>query len=297
MWKWSVITDEVSQEIEVAAEFAVRHGLSGLEIRSAFGNGFYDITDAQVERILRAVKASGLAVCAVAPPFFKCAVTDDAAVAVHMDGLRRAVEVAGALHAKIVRGFGFFREGHADIPWDLILRRFEPVIPILEDAGLTLAIENDPSLFTPDGRTLAQLVRRIGSPCVAALWDPGNVPFSYSDEAPFPEGYEAVRGLVQHMHVKDAHPNCEGARAVAVGQGVVDYRAQFAALMQDHYEGYISLETHYRLSRELAEKELLLPAGYDFSDGGYASSSHALRQMQAALKDWGMPQLYAGANG
>jgi sugar phosphate isomerase/epimerase len=31
-----------------------------------------------------------------------------------------------------------------------------------------------------------------------------------------------------------------------VGGGIVDFKGQFQALLRDHYEGTISLETHYR---------------------------------------------------
>ena len=286
MWKLSVITDEISQDVFRAAALARAYGLEGLEIRSAFDRDAYRLTDVDVAAIRDAARAEGLAVCAVAPPFFKCGLADESATRRHLDGLLRAVEVANALGAKIVRGFGFWRAGDG-IPYARIAERILRAIPILEDGDVALALENDPSVFTPDGRTLAALVDEVSHPRVGALWDPGNVLFG-SGERPFPEGYGAVRGRIVHMHLKDARLNGAAPEAVAFGMGEVDYEGQFRALADDGYGGWISVETHYRLDRALSEAELLLPAGLNFTEGGEAATADFLTHLMGRLREWGI---------
>jgi sugar phosphate isomerase/epimerase len=49
------------------------------------------------------------------------------------------------------------------------------------------------------------------------------------------------------MHIKDARkdPAAGGPQYVPVGDGLIDFRGQFAALRDDGYDGTISLETGY----------------------------------------------------
>jgi len=66
-------------------------------------------------------------------------------------------------------------------------------------------------------------------------------------EVPYPDGYEAVRGLFPHMHVKDSRKSARTGQLewAPIGGGIVDFKGQFQALGRDHYAGTISLETHY----------------------------------------------------
>lgn len=287
MWKLSVITDEISQDIHRASAFVRAHGLAGLEIRSAFDRDAYHLTDKDVATIRDGARAEGLTICAIAPPFFKCDLDDEAAIRTHLDGLRRAAEIANALGAKIVRGFGFWQKA-GRIPYARIADEIRKAIPILTDANVMLALENDPSVYTPNGQTLAALVNAIAHPRVGTLWDPGNVVFDDDGEYPFPDGYEAVRNRIVHMHLKDARRVKGKPEAVAFGTGDVDFQGQFQALQRDGYAGWISVETHYRLNRILNQAQLKRPAGLNFTDGGAAATADFLAHLAAKLGEWAM---------
>lgn len=293
MWKWSVISDEISQDISQAAAFAAAYGLQGLEIRSAFGRDLFQLTDADVRAIRECAGDAGLSISAVAPPFFKCDLEDEAAIRAHLHGLCRAVEIARQLGTDVIRGFGFWRRGAGEIPYGRIAEHFQAVTPILEDGGVRMGLENDPSVHTANGASLAALIRAIDHPRVGAVWDPGNVIFDEGGEVPFPDGYGAVRGKIFHIHLKDARRLDGRPAAVAFGAGEVDYQGQFSALLRDGFGGWVSLETHYRLARALDERELRLPAGYDFSEGGAQAGADFLENMANWLESWGMGTLYA----
>jgi sugar phosphate isomerase/epimerase len=95
------------------------------------------------------------------------------------------------------------------------------------------------------GQEAARLIAEIGSPSLRALWDPGNAYFV--GETPFPTGYGHVKGLIAHVHAKDAarDPADNTARWVALGSGDVDLLGQLRALKADGYAGVITLESHY----------------------------------------------------
>jgi sugar phosphate isomerase/epimerase len=148
------------------------------------------------------------------------------------------------LGAGIVVVFSFDRAGlPAGPPPDEVLEILSHAADRAAAAGIQLAVENEEGFWGDTGERTANLVRTIGHPALGVNWDPGNA-FCAGDE-PFPAAYQAVRGLVRHVHFKDAQRGADG-RAVYVAEGEVDWKGQLRALAADGYEGYISVETHLR---------------------------------------------------
>jgi len=119
--------------------------------------------------------------------------------------------------------------------------------------GLRLAIENEDGFWPDTGVRTAAVVRAIGHPALGVNWDPGNAFFA--GEEPYPVGYAAVRGLVQHVHFKDAHRDLLGQPQCVI-EGQIDWDGQIRALFDDGYAGYISIETHVRPKVAAAHVEL-----------------------------------------
>lgn len=102
----------------------------------------------------------------------------------------------------------------------------------------------------PRWRRAAAFARRLTSPALGLIWDPGNA--FHLGENPYPDGYEEIKrhvGLdrVVHVHLKDARlDRATGKRrTVAVGEGDIEWAGQLAALARDGYRCYVSLETHW----------------------------------------------------
>ena len=95
-----------------------------------------------------------------------------------------------------------------------------------------------------------------------------------------------MKPYIAHVHVKDAAIVNGKPDAVKVGTGLVDFKGLFRRLIDDGYDGYIVLETHYRLAGEISEELLALPGGAAFSDGAFSATDEslgALCDMLAAL--------------
>ena len=97
MIKLGVITDEVSQDLEEAIQFAQRFQLDGLEIRSVWDRGPFEQTKEDIEKIRELSRAAGLEICCISPPLFKCDMGDRAAYRAHLEGLKRCIEAAHRL--------------------------------------------------------------------------------------------------------------------------------------------------------------------------------------------------------
>lgn len=273
MFKRAIFTDEVSQDLERAIVVAKEYDLDGLEIRSVWDKPPQKLTDADVERIRSMADDAGLAVCSIASPFYKCEIDNPAERAEHLDILRRCCEIADALGTNIIRGFTFWRRTPMDDWWDQTLAAFDEPMKILEASGKTLAIENEASTMVGTGKRLRRFLDALGSDHVGAMWDPANCIFDLDEhETPYPDGYRAIRDRMPHMHLKDAKLSSENKPIVTqIGEGAIDFRGQFRALVEDGYSGYVSLETHWRPT-QLSEDELNRPGGANFSaEGEYAS--------------------------
>lgn len=284
MFRLSVITDEISQDLATVLAFAGQYGLSGIELRSLWEKGPFALEPSDIARIRAGTEAAGLSVCCIAAPFFKCGIAEEGTIAEHLEALKRLCGFAHTLGAELIRGFSFWKEREPDFA--RIAERFAPAVRILESEGMTLVLEPDPAVNTPNGASLARLLREIGSDRVQALWDPGNIIFDGAGEVPYPDGYEAVRPWLRHVHLKDAKRQSGVPSAVPPGTGEVDLEGQFRRLSADGYDGWVSLEPHYRLNRTLDEATLRLPGGSAISEGGLEAGIDSVTRFQALLASW-----------
>ena len=282
-FKLGIITDEVSQNIFEAAEFAKAHELDSLEIRSVNNHSPYELTDDDVAEIKAAAKQNGLEVAAISSPLFKCDFSDFAAKKEHINGFKKCVEIAKDLGAKMIRGFDFWE---AEISLEERAKAYEPIIEICEKEDITCVIEFDPSVHSSTAKLTAELVNKINHPKVKALYDPGNLPFADLYTPPFPDAYNQLMPNIKHIHIKDPTILNGKVDCVKVGEGkIVDFTALFKKLIKDGYNGHVMLETHYRKNVELTEEQLKRPGGSAFTDGAFPASEESIISLKNIINN------------
>lgn len=277
MYRRAVISDEISQDLAVAAAMARDYGLEALELRNLWGSRADQLDEAGIARARGILESRGLAVAAIAAPFLKANIDNAAEYQEHLEIFRRACRVAHAFGTDLVRAFTFWKDRPLDGVYGRILDLFAEPIGIAEGEGITIAVENEASTFIATGEQLARFLGDVGSPRVRALWDPGNAYFDDLREQAFPVGYRALRGQIAHVHIKDcaANPDTGKLEWVVLGKGVLDIAGQLQALLDDAYAGYVSLETHYR-PKQLPEEILRTPGGQVFSELGAQATAECL---------------------
>ena len=284
LFKLSVITDEVSQDLETVARFADRFELDGVEIRSVWSRNPQNLLH-QKDDIKRILRKYELDVSAIASPFFKADVDNNDEYEEHLDILRNCIQLAQALDTNIIRGFTFWRKNNLDAYIEKIIERFQKPLEMIESEGVILGIENEPSTFVGNGKELADFLDRLGSKHVKALWDPGNNMWDPTGEIPYPDGYIYVRDKTVHVHVKDGVRRGSGGKpqCIAFGDGEVDYLGQLRSLKEDGYRAYLSLETHWRPKGHLSEDLMARPGGEEFSRLGEYASEICMRNLLKLL--------------
>jgi sugar phosphate isomerase/epimerase len=303
MFRRAIITDEVSQDPGDAVVLARRFGLDGIEIRSVWDRRPHELSRDQVRALRGAAGDAALTVCAVATPVFKCALGDRDAIREHAEILKRCLDLCGELKAPLARIFTFWKPGAPGAPADaglerpwqdarsVVADRLAEAARIAEDFEARLVVENEPSVYASTCAKVAEVIRRVDHPRVAAVWDPGNAVFGTEREPPFPDGYEALRPHLAHVHVKDARRETSsgGPTAVRLGDGEVPYAEIFTRLLADAYDGFASVETHYRVTGRLSAEATRLPGGAEFSAGGYDASAECLDRWNEMLSTMGAP--------
>lgn len=259
MFKLGTITDGISRDFEYALDTMVATGLEYVELQYLWEKQVGDLTDADIERVQGLIAARNLKVSCISHHNLSALSVDTAVVAPayreHITTLQRCIDVAQALGANLVRIFSFRKEmvlfGAEPIisegAWATLMNRLEEPLQIADAAGITLVIETAISGNVTSALLARKLIDALDVPHLKVLWDPCSS--LYCTEVPYPDGYEAIREHIAHVHLKDGVVNLPAATFdfCAMRQGQMDpyYNDIVDALKRDGYEGAISLESVY----------------------------------------------------
>jgi L-ribulose-5-phosphate 3-epimerase len=247
----SVITDEISQDLERALEVCEDLELRTVELRAVGDHNIVSHDQSSLQRIKSTLDARGFDVCAFSSPFLKCHLYDGSPQgATHYaapasreeqwDVLERSLSVACLLGAPVVRAFSFWRVPNPRSVREEVVQTLIEATERTQEAGLMLALENEHTCNVGTGAEAGWVLEHIPARSFGVIWDPGNE--AKMGSKPFPDGYSYVRDRVIHVHLKDVDGEGNWTK---VGTGVIDFRGQLRALADDGYRGVLSLETHY----------------------------------------------------
>jgi sugar phosphate isomerase/epimerase len=259
-FKLGIITDELTTQLDEALDFISSYHLQWCELREIFGKNLMNSPKEDLDRARDLLAKHAIHVSEIASPLFKwnCpqmpAKADEkrdtfSASFTEQDAeklLDRSFELARFFGTRMVRIFTYWRVEDPAKAYPYVRDRMAKAAEVAVKAKIILNVENEHSCNVGTGKELGRLLKEVNSPSLRGVWDPGNA--TMLGEVPYPDGYQAVKGLFPHMHVKDSRKNAETGKLewAPVGGGTIDFKGQFQALHRDRYQGTMSLETHYR---------------------------------------------------
>ena len=257
-WKLGIITDEITENLEQALDFISHYSLHDCELRDMWQKNIMNLSQAQLDRAKGLIQKHHLKVTDIGSPIFKYNLPQMPVRNEKRDTFRADFTEADSDHLlhqsfKLARFFGthkvrifsYWRVQDPDKAYPYVRDRLAKAAKLAEENDIILILENEQECNIGTGKELGRILRDVNSPNLRGNWDPGNAAILH--EIPYPDGYEHVRGLFPHMHIKDVKKGPGGKLEWApVGGGFIDWKGQFEALRRDHYEGDMSLETHYR---------------------------------------------------
>ena len=255
----AAISDEFSPDLDKALSAMKEIGMTGVELRVISGKNILDLTDSELDRVADRVASKGLRVVSIASPIFKCVLPDSPAVDDRFQHdvfaskhtfadqprlAERAFVIAHRLGAKIVRVFSFWRTVEPERCFDRIVAEIGALASQAAEHDLTIGLENEHACTFGTAAEMRRALDRIPHARLGVVWDPANA--YVAGEDPFPTGYRLIPPeRIVHVHAKDCHMDGHKPIWGPLGTRAIDWKGQIAALLEDRYRGYLSLETHW----------------------------------------------------
>jgi sugar phosphate isomerase/epimerase len=255
----AAITDEYSMDLDRALEAMAATGMTGAELRMIDGRNIVDLTDDELDRAVVSCRAKGMEIMSIASPLLKCVLPGapdiDPRFQQDVFGAKltiedqprlaeRAFQIAGKTGAQIIRVFSYWRTVEPAKCFDRIVEALRDLSGQAASHDVIIGLENEHACNIATATESARVLAAVDHPNLKLVWDPANS--LVAGENPFPHGYAILpKDRIAHVHAKDCH--LDGLTPVwgPVGTRSVDWHGQVKALLDDGYNGYLSLETHW----------------------------------------------------
>ncbi|MBE6541048.1 MAG: sugar phosphate isomerase/epimerase, partial [Ruminococcaceae bacterium] len=247
-------------------------GFHGIEMRGLGGDIFSvhasPFKAENIEKTKEQLKRLKLEICCLSSG---CALRFKERHSETIEELKEYISLASSLGTPYIRVLGdLTAEPTTDFDDEYVIEPMKILAPIAEEAGVTLLIETN-GVYSDTAR-LADVLARIGSDSVAALWD-FNHPYRYNNEMP----ETTIRNLgafIKHVHIKDSIEENGKTVYKLVGEGDLPPMAEYMkALRSLNYEGYISLEWLKQYAPELSDAGIVFPHFAHFMEQYLGTSS------------------------
>ena len=249
-----VTTDEIDDDVAVAAEFLHEFKLQWAEVRNIWGK--YN-TAQPVDRVKEAraiFDKHGIHTSILGTGFFKIPLPPDTPegrgiLDNQWSLLDGAMERAKVLGTNKLRIFAF-THGKNEQPDE---RQYPRIYELVTEAarraqqrGMRLAVENVGDSYVWSGAQASALLKHVKHDSLGLTWDPNNA--GTSGEKSFPDGYRLLDAArILHVHLRDYRKAADGKYEwCAVGEGEMDNLTQIRALLKTGYKESFTLETHYK---------------------------------------------------
>jgi sugar phosphate isomerase/epimerase len=243
-----VTSDEIDEDVAVAAKFLHDFGLGYAEIRNIWGK--YN-TSQPLEKVKEArllLDAQNIRTSVLGTPFFRGQLpAGPAELDKEWKLLDDAFARAEILGTDKLRTFGFLvKQGEAATEKDLT-RVYELETEAARRAkkrGMRLAVENLVGSYFQTGADSAKLLKNVKEDALGLTWDPNNA--GMAGENSYPEGYGKLDPQrIFHVHLRDWKKGPDGkVDWTFVGEGTFDNLGQIRSLLKAGYKENFTLETH-----------------------------------------------------
>lgn len=247
-----VTSDEIDEDVAVAAEFLQSFGLGYAEIRSIWGK--YN-TSQPIEKVKEArqiLDAHKVRTSVLGTAFFRGKLpTEDAKGQADLDAQWKLLEDCFAraeiLGTNKLRTFGFMMAKGETVTEKTLSRIYELETEAAKRAkkrGMRLAVENLVGSYFETGADSAKLLKNVKEDAFGLTWDPNNA--GMAGEVSYPDGYAKLDPhRIFHVHLRDWKKGPDGkVEWTFVGEGTFDNVHQIRALLKSGYKENFTLETH-----------------------------------------------------
>ncbi|MCX8081809.1 MAG: sugar phosphate isomerase/epimerase [bacterium] len=246
--KFSGISDEAGQAIEIQIKAHKELGWEYLELRNVNGEGIALMDDRKFDDAFEKVIASGLKVSCFASSIANWATEISGNFQKDIDELKRAIPRMHRFNTKYIRVMSWPNNKEnplSEEDWGKeAIRRMKELTKIAEDGKVILLHENCSGWGGLSIENMLKLHQEVNSPNFKILYDTGNVIHYNKGVDPW-EFYSKVKPYIGYVHIKDYKTLADGTeKATYPAEGEAKVKEILQDLKQSEYNGFISIEPH-----------------------------------------------------
>ena len=253
----SAVTDECANTEAGAVKFATDHGLKWVELRAVPGvkSSYHLWDEANLKASAKMLADAGVRVSFLNTPLLKYTLPgtvierkndtpdarqkrearDQVLFDRRLEDLRKSIRAAQILGVDKVRTFNFLRVAEPEKIYPRIAEVLNEMAKIAEAEHIHLLLENETSCNSVSCEEMAAMLKLVPSKYVGINWDAMNG--MGLKEEPYPAGYRKLpKKRIGNVQIK--------GKTLLDYPEKLDWKAIFAALEKDGYQGQVGLETH-----------------------------------------------------
>jgi sugar phosphate isomerase/epimerase len=243
--KFSGISDEAGQAIEVQIKAHRELGWEYMELRNIDGENLTMVSDTKFDEIYGKVTESGLKVSCFSSAIANWATEISGDFKKDVDELKRAIPRMQRFKTRYIRVMSWPNNKEnplTEAEWGKeAIRRMRELAKMAEDGGIVLAHENCSGWGGESGDNMVKLYEGVNSPAFKLIYDTGNV-IAHKTETPW-KFYLKVKPLIEYVHIKDYKVE-DPEKATYPGEGDAKVREIIKDLKKSGYDGFVSIEPH-----------------------------------------------------
>jgi sugar phosphate isomerase/epimerase len=246
--------DEASKGIAGQIAATRELGWTHIESRNVDGKNIHDLSEVEFDRVAGALEAAGVRINCFGSAIANWGKSILDPLDSSLAEVRRAIPRMQRLGTRLIRimSFAVLKDrGPEDQMEAERFRRLRELLALFQDAGITPVHENCMNYGGMGWTYTLRLVENV--PGLQLVFDTGNPVFTtdYTKPEPRPRQsawafYSQVKSYVAYVHIKDGTWNADTQTCAYTfpGEGQGDVRRIVADLLQNGYDGGISIEPH-----------------------------------------------------
>lgn len=250
----SGFTDEAGQPLEVQIKATQELGWSHLSARSIGGTNLHELPEEEFAKVADRLDEAGIKVLEFGSLIGNWAKSIDTDFDITLAEIGRAIPRMQRLGTKMIRIMSYAQQPWGEDQHEAErFRRLREITQRFSDAGLQALHENCMNWGGFSPQHSLRLVEEV--PGLKLIFDTGNPVFQRDRSKPEPypwqdalEFYEAIKGHVGHVHIKDCLNPLEGEtepeKYTLPGEGQARLPEILSALKRDGYQGGLAIEPH-----------------------------------------------------
>jgi len=247
--KISGFSDEIAKDIKTQFEVLGRLNMKYFEPRGIDGKNISTLTEDEAKALLYEMDKYGIKASSIGSPVGKIDIKYD--FEPHFEMFKNVCRVAKILGTKYIRMFSFYsKEEWNDEAKAEVFKRLHALLDYAKKNDIVLLHENEKDIYGEKAPECLEIMKEFYCDNFKAVFDPANFVQSGQDTK---EAYEMLKPYIAYMHIKDAMSNGDIVPA-GKGEGNIPYIIR--DLLENGYDGYISLEPHLGSFEGLADLEL-----------------------------------------